>query len=176
MLRIMSMNEKICIAKVLDGNSDAYANLVDRYHVGVILYCEHFTGDRTGAEDLAQDIFLTAYQRLKNYTHSRGAFSTWLYQIARSHCLDEIRRKKLHVDIDTLPNLASLTESLTEAEKTEIREAVEVLEPPIYRQVIEAYYWEGKSYEEIARQYDLPLNTVRTNLRRAKLQLKGVLA
>ena len=176
MLRIMSMNEKICIARVLDGDSDAFATLVDRYHVGIILYCEQFTGDRASAEDLAQDVFLAAYQKLKKYRAERGAFSTWLYQLARSRCLDEVRRRKPHIDIDTLPDLSAMTEPLTEAEKSEVRSAVEALEPPIYRQVIQAYYWEGRSYDDIASQFDLPLNTVRTNLRRAKLQLKGVLA
>jgi RNA polymerase sigma-70 factor (ECF subfamily) len=74
MLRIMSMNEKICIARVLDGDSDAFATLVDRYHVGIILYCEQFTGDRASAEDLAQDVFLAAYQKLKKYRRSAARF------------------------------------------------------------------------------------------------------
>jgi RNA polymerase sigma-70 factor (ECF subfamily) len=172
----MSMNEKILISRVLDGDQDAFAPLVDRYHVGVILYCERFVRDRAAAEDLAQDIFMTAYQQLKKFDSSRGVFSTWLYQLARTRCLDDCRRKKIHIDIDALPDLAALTEPLSLAEKAEIRTAVEELEPPIYRHVIEAYYWHGKSYDDIAREYELPLNTVRTNLRRAKLQLKGVLA
>lgn len=172
----MSMNEKLLVSRVLAGDHDAFAPLVDRYHVGVILYCEQFVHDRAAAQDLAQEVFIAAYQHLKKYRSKRGAFSTWLYQLARSRCLDEGRSQKTHIDIDTSPNLAALTEPLTVAEKAEIRTAVEQLEPPLYRRVIEAYYWHGKSYDDIAREFDLPLNTVRTNLRRAKLQLKGALA
>jgi RNA polymerase sigma-70 factor (ECF subfamily) len=172
----MSMNETTYIQEVLGGQIDSFAPLVDRYHVGLILYCEQFMRNRSAAEDITQDIFVTAYQRLSSYNPERGAFSTWLYQLARTRCLDECRRQKIHIDIDTLPDLASMTQPITEAEKNEIRAAVDELQPPVYRQVIQAYYWQGKSYAEIAQEFDLPIGTVRTNLRRAKQQLKGVLA
>ncbi|QQS18698.1 hypothetical protein IPL68_01250 [Candidatus Saccharibacteria bacterium] len=60
------MEENEIITAVLGGNVDAFAPLVDRYHIGIIIYCQQFGLDRTSAEDLAQDIFLAAYQRLKS--------------------------------------------------------------------------------------------------------------
>ncbi len=74
-------------------------------------------------------------------------------------------------DIDTIAE-ATMPLFLEEEERREIRVAVMALIPPEYRQVIEAYYWEGKSYQQIADERQVPINTIRTWIRRAKLQLK----
>ena len=170
------MDEQRIIRKVLDGNIDAYEQLVIRYQVGLIIYCDGFTHDRDAAEDIAQDSFIYAYKTLRRYRPARGQFSTWLYQIARSKALDYCRRRKITYDIDTLPDIEPLTASISAAERAEIRHAVEMLKPPIYRAVIEDYYWHGLSYEAIASKHNTPINTVRTHLRRAKATLKGVLS
>lgn len=75
-----------------------------------------------------------------------------------------------------MPDIEAITSDVSEAEKSEIRRAVHHLEPPIYRHVIEEYYWHGLSYGAIAKKYKLPINTVRTHIRRAKLKLKGDLS
>ncbi len=65
---------------------------------------------------------------------------------------------------------------IEEEEKREVQTAVANLMPPEYRHVIEAYYWQGKSYQEIADGINMPINTIRTWIRRAKLQLKEELS
>lgn len=57
-----------------------------------------------------------------------------------------------------------------------IREAVDTLEPPVVSEIIKAYYWQGKSYQTIADEFDLSINTVGTWMRRAKAQLKEKLS
>lgn len=170
------MNEQELIQQVASGDTDAFAPLVERYHVGLIIYCEQFTHDRAAAEDIAQDAFIKAYRTIKKYHPEKGRFSTWLYRIARSCALDYCRAQKMAVDIDTMPDIENVTHDLSDAEKSEVRAAVTSLQPPIYRQVIEAFYWDGKSYQTIAHEHNLPINTVRTHLRRAKVKLQGALS
>ena len=170
------MDEKTLIQAVLAGESDSFAPLVERYRVGLIIYCEQFAGERSSAEDIAQDAFIKAYNVLKSYDPDKALFSTWLYRIARTTALDYLRRQKKTYDIDETGEVEDTATEIDEQRKIDVRQAVGELEPPIYKSIIEDFYWQGDSYETIAERYELPINTVRTNIRRAKEKLKGVLS
>jgi RNA polymerase sigma-70 factor (ECF subfamily) len=58
------MNEKECIEKILDGDREAYRELVERYQAGLIIHCENILKDRQEGEDIAQEAFIKAYQEL----------------------------------------------------------------------------------------------------------------
>lgn len=67
--------------------------LFERYHSKVASWCYHITGDINSAVDLAQEVFIKAFQGIHSFR--RGSkFTTWLYSITRNHCLDELRAKK----------------------------------------------------------------------------------
>ncbi len=171
----MKMNEIENIRKILDGNADAYSELVERYHVGLIIYCEQIVKDRDVAEDIAQEAFIKAYEKLGAFDQSKR-FSTWLYKIASNKCLDYLRQSRKimrDVDPDTLSYEPATVDEMT---KQQVRDAVSALTPPEYRRVIEAYYWEGRSYQEIADELGQPVNTIRTWIRRSKQKLQGELA
>ena len=170
-------NESEIIKAVIDGH-DRYAELVERYHVGLIIHCERIVRDRDDAEDIAQEAFVKAYLEIRKYDPDKSRFSTWLYKIATNLALDHLRKQKRKMNVEDVEALAEATMPtyLEDEEREELRKAVESLVPPEYRRVIEAYYWDGKSYQEIAELEGVPLNTARTWLRRAKLQLKEGLA
>ena len=96
-----------------ESRSEQYINeLFRRHHVKVARWCLAFTNDRESAADLAQEICAKAYKSLFSF-NGQSKFSTWLYSIARNHCLNAIRARSslpaidsLHVAIDTLPDLA----------------------------------------------------------------------
>lgn len=167
------MDEAEIVAAIIDG-ADRYEELVERYHIGLIIHCEQLVGDRAGAEDIAQEAFVKAYFRLKEFEPAKARFSTWLYRIATNLAIDDLRRQRRRIDVENIESIAELTMPihLEEEEKREVREAVCKLRPPGYRQVIEAYYWQGKSYQQIADDAHVPVNTIRTWIRRAKAQLK----
>src|SRR5579864_9532981 len=72
---------------------DAFLNqLFERHHTQVAAWCYRMTGEVDSAADLAQEVFLKAYQRLDSY-RGTSKFTTWLYSIARNHCLDELRSR-----------------------------------------------------------------------------------
>lgn len=171
------MDETEIIAAVKDGG-DRFGELVGRYHAGLIIHCERLVGNRQEAEDVAQEAFVRAYTRLDRFDPAKGRFSTWLYKIATNLAIDYLRKHTRRVEVEDIEAIAELTMPLhLEAEaRREIRTAVLALVPPEYRQVIEAYYWEGKSYQQIADERQVPINTVRTWIRRAKAQLKEKLS
>lgn len=165
--------EKKIIQEVLAG-ADRYEELVRTYHVGLIIHCEHLVGDRDDAEDIAQEAFIKAYLRLDKFNPERARFSTWLYKIATNEAIDFLRSRKRHVKVEDIELLAEHTMPtfIEDERKREIMRAVKKLYPPEFADAIVAYYWKGHSYQEIAEKQGIPVNTVRSRLRRAKLQLK----
>lgn len=170
-----SIDEKQTITNILAGQTEEYRLLVDRYHRGLINHLASLTHDPMQAEDLAQEAFIQAFNKLHQYK-SEYAFSTWLYQIANNLAYRYIKQSQRYTKIDGVDELPD--ESKTKAEKMDteqarktVQEAVKTLDPR-YQQVISLYYWENFSYEDIARVVGVPIGTVRTWLFRAKDQLR----
>jgi RNA polymerase sigma-70 factor, ECF subfamily len=171
------MDEKQVIFQICAGDVDGYTQLVDRYQVGLIIYCERMVGDRMEAEDIAQKSFIKAYQKIATFDPNKARFSTWLYRIAANEALDFLRKtKRLRVTDDIEAIEPIMPDVLSEELMREVREAVLALMPPEQRRVIEAYYWEGKSGQAIADEMGVPINTVKSWLRRAKVQLRKALS
>lgn len=177
--RIMSMmNENECIAAILDGNKEQYRQLVERYQTGLIIHCENITKNRHDGEDLAQEAFIKAYENLSQFSGEKAAFSTWLYRIATNVCIDYIRRNKHKVQLaDIEERLESTRSAYEDIEMIDyVQRAIKQLEPPKYAAVLKAYFWEGRSYDDIAKEYKTSTSTVGTWMRRAKHQLKEKLS
>jgi RNA polymerase sigma-70 factor, ECF subfamily len=172
------MNEETAIQRICAGDTNAYEQLVSRYHVGLIIHCERLVGNRETAEDIAQEAFIKAFNSLRDFNPAKSRFSTWLYKIATNKAIDYLRAAKRTIPVEDIELVASEAAPDYEAEETkrEVRDAVTKLQPPTHRQVIEAYYWQGQSYEQIAHSLKVPINTVRTWLRRAKQQLRSDLS
>jgi len=170
------MNETQLIQLAKNGESDAYCTLVERYQAGVIIHCERFVQDRHTAEDLAQDAFVKAYYSLNKYDKTKGAFSTWLYAVATNLAKDYIRKHRTHINLDDIAEIPTASERLSASEKQEIRTAVLALQPPEYAKAVQAYYWQGKRYDEIANELHVPTSTIGTWLERAKVQLRKELS
>ena len=89
------------ISRVLKGEKQAYAELVNKYQNYVFTLTLRFIKSREDAEEVSQDIFIKAYRSLADF---RGAskFSTWLYTIVNTTCITFLRKKKL--DVQSLDN------------------------------------------------------------------------
>lgn len=172
------MDEQQHIARILDGDTEAYRGLVERYQTGLIIHCENILKDRQDGEDIAQEAFIKAFNKLAEFSHTKARFSTWLYRIATNMCIDVLRKNKRKVHIkDIEQKLESIEpDYIKEEEIAQLRQAIESLEPPKYAEVIKAYFWEGKSYDDIANHFNTSTNTIGTWISRAKLQLKEQLS
>ncbi|MCL2037422.1 sigma-70 family RNA polymerase sigma factor [Candidatus Saccharibacteria bacterium] len=166
-------NEEQLIQRIHHGDTESYRPLVERYQTGLIIYLENIFHDRAAAEDVAQESFIKAYLNIKQFSSARGKFSTWLYKIATNMARDKLRKDKRQFNPDDLEKYCELvTNEIDFIEIERIRRAVECLEPPILAHVIKQYFFEGKSYTQIAENLTLNVNTVASHIRRAKAKLK----
>lgn len=172
------MEEAQRIQAIIDGDTDGYRYFVERYHARFIINCDQILRDRDEAEDIAQEAFCQAYLKLADFDANKARYSTWLYRMATSRAIDSLRRRKHYADNIAVEDIADtmLPQDILNEDSDKLKAAVLLLTPPEYRCVIEAYYWEGKSYEVIARELAIPRNTVGTWMSRAKVQLREAVA
>ncbi len=164
--------EEAIVSRVLAGDTEAFAELIDRYKVAVYNLCARMLHDQTEAEDAAQEVFVRAYTQLHSYQPGRR-FSTWILSIASHYCIDMLRRRKPVVDLETIAfwKQSDLPEpeerALTGETRDEVRELLTTL-PEKYRGVTVLRYWQDLSYDEIAEATGLSVATVKTRLFRAR--------
>lgn len=165
------------VSRTRRGEAEAFGELVQRYQQSVFNVCYRMMLERRDAEDLTQETFMRAYQRLGLFDRERP-FGPWIRRIAANLCLNRIKSQKppemrLHDERDYLSvrgelNLGSQHE-LTE-EQASIREAILEL-PSNYRAVIELRHYQEMSYKEISTQLNIPVSDVKSHLFRGRKQL-----
>ena len=171
------------IRRTLDGDDTAFTQLVRKYQKPVHALAWRKIGDFHIAEEITQDTFLKAYQKLVTLKEPQR-FSSWLYVIAAHHCVAWLRKKRLWTQSleETSPGqLERATYSgyvIEENERTAIeaqREVVKKLLAKLQeseRTIITLYYFSEMSSAEIGEFLGVSANTIRSRLRRAQQRLK----
>lgn len=160
-----------------EGDSGAFAKVVEVHQSAVYNFCFRMLGDPYEAEDAAQETFIRAYKAIKSYDRTRS-FSTWILSIAAHYCIDQLRRKKIQVTSmedqpyleirDPGPNPESVLSMREDQQR--IRSLLNVLSDTD-RAAIIMFYWYEFSYEEIANSLGLSLSAVKSRLHRARARL-----
>ena len=161
-----------------DGTDDVLRRVWDRYGTLVHTFCVRAVGDRDLAADCVQETFVSAWRSRDRFDPARGSLPGWLLGIARHRVHDAYRslartpRARHEPDdggaiVDTEP--AELVERLL------VADALATLAPRP-REVLELAFYTGLSQREIAEQLQVPLGTVKSDMRRALLRLRHVLA
>jgi RNA polymerase sigma-70 factor (ECF subfamily) len=171
--------ENTWLEEALQGNMDAFTQLVETYQRPVFNLCYRMLGDAQEAEDAAQETFWRAYQGIKKYDRNRS-FATWLLSIAAHYCIDQQRKRKLPmVDIDILPEEDAPDPSPNpekvisrQMENKVLHKLLDKLQPQD-RAAIVLRYWYEMSEEEIATTLQLTASAVKSRLFRARRQLAG---
>ena len=163
-------------------DEQAYAELMKRYKRPVYHMILKMVRNVDDAEDLTIEAFAKAFKNLarfkKDYT-----FSTWLFRIATNNAIDFIRKKRLEtfsldtsykdddggsVTIDVLDKNLNPQEETIKSQKIElVRIFVDKL-PPKYQRLVKLRYFDELSYEEIAKELEAPLGTIKAQLHRAR--------
>ncbi len=166
-------------ARVQQGDHEAFAVLMNRYSGKLLRYGARLLPREANLGDIIQDIFITVYRNMQDFDATRQ-FSPWIYRIAHNAFVDVIRRKHtepLYVfDFDAvIPHPVYHDPVPQEKEDTRTRVLLEKgLEnlSPAYREIIDLYYFENFSYQQIADILHVPLGTVGIRLARARAALK----
>jgi RNA polymerase sigma factor (sigma-70 family) len=168
------------ISRVLQGEQNAYAELVNRYQGYVFTLVLRMIKSREDAEEVAQDVFVKAYRSLSDF-RGESKFSTWLYTITNTTCITFLRKKKL--DIHSLENekvfeAADSKDSGLRANMIEqksrmnmVNEAIAMLSPDDAG-IITLFYKAEQNLDEIARILRIEGNTAKVRLHRARIRLK----
>ncbi|MBU1172332.1 MAG: RNA polymerase sigma factor [Proteobacteria bacterium] len=162
------------ITKIKQGDIHGFEEMVLTYQTPLFVYIVNIIQHKQTAEDILQDVFITAYTHLNTYNRFLGKFSTWLYRIARNRCLNEINRKKeiLEPDFPELPMETSPAEDLLNKELFEsLNEALDSLSFED-RSVFILAECDGLSHKDIARIENIKTGTVKSRLSRTKEKLR----
>jgi len=163
-------SDRDLIVRARRGESEAFGELVSRHQSGVFNVCYRLLHEHGEAEDLAQETFMRAYDRLHTFDLERE-FGPWIRRVAANLCLNylESRRVTAPLDEERDADQTLLPEAVTEVrERSEqIRAALSSL-PPHYRVVVELRHYQELSYDEIAKELDIPLSDVKSHLFRAR--------
>jgi RNA polymerase sigma-70 factor (ECF subfamily) len=166
----------------LSGDEKAFARLLRRYKDAIYFMLLKMVNNRNDAEDLTLEAFGKAFKNLHQYSPTY-AFSTWLFKIASNNCIDFLRKKKgTYIPIDNNGDQndnnneqiklkskdPNPEERLIRKQKAILLHKVVRRLKPRYRDLVELRYFREYSYEEIAKELNLPLGTVKAQLFRAR--------
>jgi RNA polymerase sigma-70 factor (ECF subfamily) len=179
-----SDDEAKLIARSLKQDSDAFGQLVERYATVIVNLAYRMVGDRTEAEDLAQETFVAAFKALPRF-RAESKFSTWLYRIAANKCKDWLRAKRPGQGAQDVDEV--LADGVAAEERTperllsqqqvagQLDRAIQRL-PPLYREAFVLKHVEGLSYEEMQEILGVNGDTLKMRVYKGRLQLSRELA
>jgi len=185
-------NEDVALMlKFQQGDDSAFERLLERYHKQIINFIYRYIGDKTEAEDLAQNVFLNVYRSAKTYI-PKSKFSTWIYVIARNMALNELRRRKnrressleeaVSGENGDLPRQIANNSKPSASGALEkqdlinaVKRAIDSL-PDNQKTAVILQRYDDFSYEEIAEVIGCSVSAVKSLLNRAKIALKEKLS
>lgn len=174
----------LLVESALTGNEKAFAKLMSRYKDAIYFMLLKMVNNKSDAEDLTLEAFGKAFKNLQQYSPNY-AFSTWLFKIATNNCIDFLRKRRgVYISLENNQengdndSPVKLRSSDLDPEEKMIRIQKAVLMrkivhrlKPRYRILVELRYFREFSYEEIAKELNLPLGTVKAQLFRAREML-----
>ena len=185
------IDDRPLVEAVLAGDRDAFRHLVERESPAVISACARVLGDRSEAEDVAQEAFVIAYRSLSSW-RADGPFGAWIARIAVRLAVRRAGQRKRVTWLDPLAaeadelghnrfRMGGASEAVDPAHHflrgerdAHLRAAVATLDEP-YREVVMLRFFAERSLAEIAEVTDRPINTVKTHLHRGLARLRRVL-
>ncbi len=160
------------VRRVLAGQVEAYGQLVARHQARVFYLGLKFLRRNEDAEDFAQEVFIRAYEKLSSFQGS-VPFAAWLYRIAYNLAVNKYHLKKRQLQVvntvEILPDSSFSPEHHLLAEELAewVRKSLAKI-PESYHVLIRMHFFEGLSYPEISKALEMPVNTIKSYIFRAK--------
>jgi RNA polymerase sigma factor (sigma-70 family) len=175
-------DDQYYIRLVREGDTNAFAVLVNRYKDMVFTLSLKMLKDREEAEEVAQDTFLKLFKSLSKFNRE-SKFSTWIYKVAFNTCLDRLKKNKRMQPVISMDefteqetmSLMTVLDSIEEKERTQmIQDCLQEL-PGEDSFLLTLYYFEEQSLEEIATIIGITPNNVKIRLYRNRKKLASLL-
>lgn len=179
------LSDEQILEKFNKGDRGAFDLIIERYHKQVYRLAYKFTRNQKDAEDVSQDTFMRAYENMIKHPKEELKIKAWLMTICVNLCRNLAKKKKsfsfsdfetedddrLFVDSVEDKKAIGPVEKAKKKEKTKLVQTAIAQLKPKYQVVLQLRYVEDLSYSEIAETLDIPINTVKIHLKRAKEQL-----
>lgn len=176
----LSQNIADLIGRVALGDRGAFRELYQRTSAKLFGVTLRILRDRAEAEEALQEIYVKLWHRADRYVPSGTSPISWLVAVARNHCLDILRARRPVADaIDVALDIADAApdpeeNAVASGERMRIDICLGELDPD-RAEAVRGAYLDGLSYEELASRFAVPMNTMRTWLRRSLMRLKDCL-
>ncbi|HOX40863.1 MAG TPA: sigma-70 family RNA polymerase sigma factor [bacterium] len=174
--------DRATIEQATKGSISAFERIVCEYEKPVFFFSLRYVRNRHDAEDIVQEVFLKIFKNLSRFDLQK-TFSTWIFAITQNTVFDWLRKRRRSREVLILddPNFVFENYLLVKNETTKRNSHIDIglafrKLKPVYRSVINLFYQEGLEYSEISRKLNLPLNTVKTYLYRAKRSLRKAMS
>ena len=154
-------------------DQQVFMALYDHFAPRIASYLQRLGAEANLVEELTQETMLAVWRKANLYNSQKAAASTWIFTIARNQYIDQVRRQGPVSDsIDLLdgPELASEAADVN-PDAVPLQRAIEAL-PVLQSQVLVKSYYEGMSHSEIAAELNIPLGSVKSNIRLAFQKLR----
>ena len=169
--------EQELIALLRSGSQDAYTYLYQNYAGALYGVIRLVVTDEQTAQDVLQDSFVKIWNNLEKFDEGKGRLYTWMLNVARNTAIDKLRSRgeimkgKIHPGEDIVSTISEglKTEQVTDA--IGLKEIVANLKPDHYN-IIQLAYYKGYTLDEVSKELNVPLGTVKTRMRSAMQQLR----
>ena len=171
--------ERKIIQLCLEGDSEQYALLVDKYKAMAYNIAYRIVGDADIAKDMAQESFISAYASLERFQYG-SKFSSWLYRIVVNKCKDHLRAERDTVEVDEISDIVPSKERTPE-QTVSSRQTGDVIQqalnslPEEYRDVIVLKHIEELDYREISDILGVSVNALKVRAHRGREMLRELL-
>jgi RNA polymerase sigma-70 factor, ECF subfamily len=175
----VEQSDEALLARVAQGDQDAFARLFAAYAGKVKGYLLRLGAPGVVAEDLAQDAMVAIWRRASSFDPAKAKASTWIFVIARNAWIDKLRREKSELAYRSVTVVTEESDDEAPDEATERVETEAQVEAALatlseeQRQVVRLSFFEDRPHSEIAERLALPLGTVKSRLRLALMKLRA---
>lgn len=176
------INDQHYINQVIEGNSNAFAVLVNQYKDLVFTLAYKMLKNKEEAEEVAQDTFIKIFNSLNKFK-GESKFSTWIYKITYNTCLDRLKKSKKEKSViyiedfnaHQIKEIENILDTIDEKEKIQkIQECLQLL-PSEEAFLLTLYYFDDQTIDEIAKVIDCNSNNVKIKLFRSRKKLASIL-
>lgn len=173
---MIESNDASLVKQCLEGNIKAFERLVDKHQKTVFNVALRIINDYAEAEDIAQTVFIRAYEKLASFDPKHKFFS-WLYRMTVNESLNTLKQRKRITELNESFVSGDKTpeENYEENEMTQRVETALMLLEPEQRALIVLKHFQNMAYEEIGFIFDIPEKTVKSRLYSARQVLRTVL-
>lgn len=177
MADINTYNEEELVYQLKQKNQQAFSYLYDNYAVSLNTVIYRLTEDKILSEDILQESFVKIWNNFSSYDKTKGRLFTWMLNITRNLTIDTLRSKgykkqqKISGDENSVSNLQDSSSGINQFDAMGIKKQISNLKED-QRTIIDLAYFNGYTQDEISKQLNIPLGTVKTRMRSAILELR----